>query len=63
LLLHTTVERTDFSDADLFWADRHGTHVERALWMGANLKSVRDTDPERYAAETWKPGEPPKWTL
>jgi uncharacterized protein YjbI with pentapeptide repeats len=63
LLLHANVQDTDFSDADLFWADRHGTRIETAIWTNASLKHVRDTDWERYAAEKWKAGEEPRWTL
>ena len=63
VITHATVDQADFTDSDLFWADFHAAHGDRVNWVGAKLDTVRPIDQERIAAELWKAGEPPKWTL
>jgi uncharacterized protein YjbI with pentapeptide repeats len=57
-LSHALLRRADFTNADLSGANLHRILEEKTVWDGAHRDGVRETDPERAAAEDWRPPEP-----
>ena len=44
-----------FEGADLEGANMHGVMAKDAEFKMANLKKIKETDLDRYHAETWRP--------
>jgi hypothetical protein len=47
-------------DADLMGANLHRVIKDKAIWMGANMELVKQTDPVLAMAEDWRPPAAPK---
>jgi uncharacterized protein YjbI with pentapeptide repeats len=57
---HATLVSASFMDADLMGANLHRVIKDKAIWMGANMELVKQTDPVLAMAEDWRPPAAPK---